>query len=173
MKPLLFTLATGAVTASVAVGGYVMVQTARDSAVEISPSLSAQPVSFVEIQEAEEDGGEETAPSVAPPLPSEPESTPDEPQKATPAKGALSGTYRCWSFNAGGAGGRCTSPPIVFSSGGTYSMSSEAGTYTVNGSTVTLSASNIRGPGTLTPDHLQITFNYLYNGTEYTMTYLK
>jgi hypothetical protein len=106
------------------------------------------------------------------------ETTPELPSvsKPTPSpapRATLSGTYRCWSFNVGGRGQKCTSPPIVFNADGSYSMSSEHGTYTVNGDTVVLSQSKIRGPGTLLEDKLQLRFEYSYNGLAQTVTYLK
>lgn len=85
----------------------------------------------------------------------------------------LSGTYRCRSFNVGGSGRSCTSPPIVFNTNGSYTMSSERGTYTVNGNTVALSESKIRGPGTLLEEKQQIRFEYTYDGLKQTITYFK
>ncbi len=103
-----------------------------------------------------------------------PEQTPASASTPAPARLVpLSGTYRCWSFNVGGAGKSCTSPPIVFNANGSYSMSSERGTYMVNGNTVVLSESKIRGPGTLLEDKRQIRFEYSYNGLAQTITYLK
>lgn len=85
----------------------------------------------------------------------------------------LSGTFRCWHYNVGGRGARCSSATFVFNSNGKYSFSSERGTYVVNGSIVTLSGSKIRGPGTLSKDGLQLRFHYTYKGLETSVTYLK
>lgn len=116
----------------------------------------------------------EPAPAEKLPAPSVAPSAPAVAPAPTPApRGPLSGTYRCWSFNVGGSGRSCTSPPIVFNANGSYTMSSERGTYTVNGNTVVLSASKIRGPGTLLEDQRQIQFAYTYNGLQQTVTYLK
>ncbi|MDP2628216.1 MAG: PDZ domain-containing protein [Candidatus Rokubacteria bacterium] len=63
---------------------------------------------------------------------------------------AAAGTYRCWMFNVGGAGGRCrTSPPIVLRADGSYEESSTRGTWTLRGNQVLLSASTVRGAGRL------------------------
>lgn len=86
---------------------------------------------------------------------------------------SLSGTYRCWSYNVQGAGKSCTSPPLVLHSDGTYSMSSEQGTYSVNGDFITLSESKIRGSGKILENGMQIRFEYEYNGWTHTVTYLK
>lgn len=94
------------------------------------------------------------------------------PQKS-PGPADLAGTYRCWSYNAGGTGGRppTGSPPLVLKTDGTYSISSEHGIYTVNGHTIVLSASKIRGPGRL--DGNKIIFEYDYKGLHYVVTYLR
>ncbi|MBI4250193.1 hypothetical protein HY622_01220 [Candidatus Uhrbacteria bacterium] len=87
----------------------------------------------------------------------------------------LSGSYRCWSYNvSGGGGGDCRLfAPIVLNADGTYSMSSEKGTYRIDGTTIYLSESKIRGPGTLSADGLQIRFEYDYNSWHHVITYLK
>ena len=87
----------------------------------------------------------------------------------------LSGSYRCWSYNvSGGGGGNCRlMPPIVLNQNGTYSMSSEQGSYKIEGDTIYLSESKIRGPGQLLEDNTQIRFEYDYNGWHHTITYLK
>ena len=85
----------------------------------------------------------------------------------------LAGRYRCWSFNVGGRGGRCTSPPIILNEDGTYSMSSEKGTWKVKGDQVILSASKIRGPGKLNKEGNQIVFEYTTNGLRQTVAYLR
>lgn len=84
----------------------------------------------------------------------------------------LAGTYRCWSFNVGGAGRRCTSPPLVLHPDGTYEMSSERGTYTVEGDDVILSESKIRGRGHLQGGN-QIVFEYDFQGLRHRVTYLR
>lgn len=86
---------------------------------------------------------------------------------------SVAGTYRCYSMNVGGRGGKCTSPALVLKTDGTYTMSSEKGKYTIKGDVLTLSKSKIRGPGTLSSDGLQIYFTYTYNGLKQTVTYLK
>ncbi len=83
------------------------------------------------------------------------------------------GTYPCWSFNVGGRGGRCTSPPLVLQKNGTYSMSSERGIFLVKGNKITLSKSTVRGPGTISDDGMQIQFSYMYKGLQQTVTYLR
>ncbi|MBI2483816.1 hypothetical protein HYV71_01365 [Candidatus Uhrbacteria bacterium] len=87
----------------------------------------------------------------------------------------LSGSYRCWSYNvSGGGGGDCRLfAPIVLNADGTYSMSSEKGTYRIDGSTIYLSESKIRGAGTISADNLQIRFEYDYNSWHHVITYLK
>lgn len=91
-------------------------------------------------------------------------------EKSTSSK--VQGTYRCWSFNVGGVGSKCTSPPIVLNTNGTYSMSSEKGTYKITGDRIILSESKIRGPGTFKEGRKQIVFNYTYNGNATTVTYM-
>lgn len=86
---------------------------------------------------------------------------------------SLSGNYRCWSMNVGGRGGKCSSPPIVLYPDGHYTMSSEKGTYSVQGDQINLSQSQRRGPGKLLENGNQIQFQYQYNGLQQTVTYLK
>lgn len=83
-----------------------------------------------------------------------------------------SGVFRCWSFNVGGAGKRCTSPPLELRADGTYRVSSEQGTWRVSGDRIVLSASKIRGPGRLV-DGNKIVFEYSHNGLKHTVTYLR
>src|SRR3989338_1679406 len=85
------------------------------------------------------------------------------------------GSYRCWSYNvSGGGGGNCRLfAPLVLKSNGLYSLSSEAGTFSVEGNTMYLSESKIRGSGTLLEGGLQIRFEYDYNGWHHVLTYLK
>ncbi len=88
---------------------------------------------------------------------------------------SLAGSYRCFSYNvSGGGGGDCRLfAPIVLAADGTYSMSSEKGTYGVKGDVITLSESKLRGPGKLLESGLQIRFEYDYNGWHHVITYLK
>ncbi len=87
---------------------------------------------------------------------------------------SLSGTYRCWQYNVEGGGGSCRlAPPFIFKEDGTYEMSSEKGTYVVDGTTVALSESQIRGPGTILEDGNQIRFEYDYSGHHTVVTYLR
>ena len=88
---------------------------------------------------------------------------------AVRAQSGVAGTYRCMSFNVGGRGGRCTSPPLVLQANGQYQMSSEHGTYTVKGNQIVLSESKIRGAGRLHDN--EIVFEYTYRGLQQTVTY--
>ena len=81
----------------------------------------------------------------------------------------IAGTYRCASFNVGGRGGRCTSPPLILRADGTYQMSSEKGRYVVKNGLLALSASKIRGPGHILGNN--IVFEYRYAGLVQTVTY--
>jgi len=97
------------------------------------------------------------------------------PAGPTPRAGggvSVAGRYRCWSQNVGGAGGRCTSPPLVLHPDGTYQMSGERGTYAVQGDRIVLSESKMRGPGTF-QDGNRIVFEYTYRGQAHTVTYLR
>lgn len=82
----------------------------------------------------------------------------------------LVGTYRCVSFNVGGRGGRCTSPPLNLLANGQYQMSSEQGTYAVRNNRIFLSESKIRGAGRLQGGN-EIIFEYTYRGLVQTVTY--
>lgn len=110
--------------------------------------------------------------------PKTPLSTSQEKAPATtqPTKdlSAYAGSYRCWSYNvSGGGGGNCRLfAPIVLNKDGTYSVSSEKGTFTVTGDTIVLSESKLRGPGKLIGG-TQIRFEYDYNSWHHTITYLK
>lgn len=86
------------------------------------------------------------------------------------AQSGVAGTYRCVSFNVGGRGGRCTSPPLVFQADGQYQMSSEHGTYSVRNNRIFLSESKIRGAGRLQGGN-EIVFEYTYRGLPQTITY--
>lgn len=85
----------------------------------------------------------------------------------------IAGSYRCWHYNVSGGFGNCRlAPPIILNTDGTYSMSSEKGTYKITGSTILLSESKIRGPGTIVEGN-KIRFEYSYKGLQHTVTYLK
>ncbi len=94
--------------------------------------------------------------------------------KEPPTFSNLSGSYRCYSYNvSGGGGGDCRLfAPIVLKVDGTYSMSSEKGTYSVAGDSITLSESKLRGIGKFVGG-TQIRFEYDYNGWHHVITYLK
>ena len=85
------------------------------------------------------------------------------------------GSYRCWSYNvSGGGGGNCRLfAPLILRADGTYSLSSEVGTFRVEGDAINLSESKIRGTGKLLEGGMQIRFEYDYNGWHHTLTYLK
>lgn len=86
---------------------------------------------------------------------------------------SLAGTYKCWSFNANGRGGKCTNPPLVLDKKGGYTMSSERGRYTIKDDTVVLSKSKTRGAGKILEEGMQIQFSYTYKGSVQTMTLLR
>lgn len=79
--------------------------------------------------------------------------------------------YRCWSFNVDGAGGRCTSPSLVFHSNGQYELGSERGMYGIRNGKMILSESKFRGLGQLLENGYQIRFEYDYNGKHHTVIY--
>ena len=86
----------------------------------------------------------------------------------------ISGSYRCWQYNVSGGGGSCRlSPPLVLNKDGSYSVSSEKGTYQIDGNKITLSESKIRGTGKLLEGNMQIRFEYDYNQWHHTITYLR
>jgi hypothetical protein len=80
----------------------------------------------------------------------------------------IAGTYRCASFNVGGRGGRCTSPPLILRGDGTYQISGEKGRYGVKNGLLVLSASKVRGPGQILGN--EIMFEYRYAGLLQTVT---
>jgi hypothetical protein len=86
------------------------------------------------------------------------------------AQSGIAGTYRCVSFNVGGRGSRCISPPLVLKSDRQYQMSSEHGTYSIRGDRIFLSESRIRGAGQLLGDG-EILFEYSYRGLQQSVTY--
>lgn len=88
----------------------------------------------------------------------------------------MAGTFRCWQYLVDGAtslNGCRLQAALVLNEDGTYSFSSEQGTYTVKGDTITLSESKIRGPGKILEQGMQIYFEYTLNGKDYTTTYLR
>lgn len=81
------------------------------------------------------------------------------------------GSYRCASFNAGGAGGRCHfAPPIEIRADGSYTESSTTGRYTLKGDQIIFSESTVRGPGQVIDDNA-FRFQYTYKGLAHTSTY--
>lgn len=84
----------------------------------------------------------------------------------------MDATYRCWISNVEGIAGKCTSPAFVLKKNGTYTMSSEKGTYTAKGDKIYFSESKLRGAGTFQENKQQIVFNYKYNGRQQIVTYL-
>lgn len=89
------------------------------------------------------------------------------------AEKKIVGSYRCRSYNvSGGGGGNCRlAPPIVLKADGTYSMSSERGTFSVKKGRLILSKSTLRGPGSITANPATITFRYMYKGWKHIVTY--
>ena len=85
------------------------------------------------------------------------------------ATSEIAGTYRCVSQNVGGAGGRCSSPPLILNVDGTYQMSSEHGSYRIAGNRLYLSESRLRGAGQISGNEL--IFEYSYHGLNQTVTY--
>ncbi|MBI4235496.1 hypothetical protein HY604_04320 [Candidatus Peregrinibacteria bacterium] len=160
--PLKVTLVTGAIIASLATG------IAIGNSGNKSPDENDKSYSFDVFNESAENA-ENTESETKTDTDNE-DSTKTDSAKSDSSK--VQGTYRCWSFNVNGIGSKCTSPPIVLNTNGTYSMSSEKGTYKISGETITLSESKIRGPGTFKEGRKQIVFNYTYNGSPTTVTYM-
>lgn len=115
-----------------------------------------------------------SAPTGQTPVSTPSSSAPSTTTTPTATLAQVAGSYRCYSYNvSGGGGGDCRLfAPIVLNTNGTYSVSSEKGTYTVKGDIITLSESKLRGPGKLIGG-TQIRFEYDYNGWHHTITYLK
>ncbi len=63
--------------------------------------------------------------------------------------------------------------PIVIKDDGKYEMSKEKGTYKIQGETIVLSESKLRGAGTILESGLQIRFEYDHNASHHTITYLR
>lgn len=85
---------------------------------------------------------------------------------------SLSGSYRCWQFNVGGRGGKCSSPPILLFPDGRYKMSHETGTYSVDGDRIVFSESKYRGAGQMSEEGQRLHFEYDYKGLHHSVTYL-
>lgn len=120
----------------------------------------------------------------------------DEGTKSSYSKKNVAGSFRCWSYNTGSSagGGGITGgeskqsivpstlglgqgcrlfAPIVLKEDGKYEMSKEKGTWKVQGDTVVLSESKIRGPGKILEGGMQIRFEYEYNNSRHIITYLR
>lgn len=93
----------------------------------------------------------------------------------TSAEKKILGSYRCRSYNvSGGGGGNCRlAPPIVLKADGTYSMSSERGTFSLKKGKLFLSKSQLRGPGKVMISPPTITFGYTYKGWKHVVTYAR
>ncbi len=91
---------------------------------------------------------------------------------SVPALAANNLVYHCWQFNVDGAGGKCTSPSLIFNSNGTYTLGSESGTYGIRKGKIILSGSTFRGLGELKENGFQLFFDYHYNGKHHNVTYL-
>ena len=82
----------------------------------------------------------------------------------------ISGSYRCLQTSRGQS---CRSfPPIVLKTDGTYSISLEKGTYSIDESSISLSESKIRGVGAFNKPHTEIQFKYKYNDRDQEVVYL-
>lgn len=88
------------------------------------------------------------------------------------AQAQLAGTYRCTSASVGKRVGRCSSPPLVLYSDGSYHIWGEQGTYTIRGHWVILSESRKRGPGRLIHGR-EIIFEYTYRGQKHRIKFLR
>lgn len=93
-------------------------------------------------------------------------------QTSVTKSGTMEATYKCWTFNVGGSTSKCTSPPIVLKKDGSYTMSSEKGTYNIAGEKIYLSESKLRGAGTFKESRSQIIFEYTYNNLKHVVRYL-
>ncbi|MDP3710842.1 MAG: PA14 domain-containing protein [bacterium] len=145
---------------------------------EVSPKPAQESMRFVPPTSSDSSvENKEPAKEVPPKIPKvevKPAPKVEAPKIASKSSKKLSGSYRCWSYNVSGGGGSCRiSPPIVLKTDGGYSMSSEVGTYYIEGDQIFLSESKIRGPGKLLEGDIQIRFEYDYNGWHHTITYLR
>ena len=82
----------------------------------------------------------------------------------------LAATYRCDSVQVEGKKQRCTSPPLVLNSDGSYQLWNEQGTYMVLDKYVVLSESRKRGPGRLIKGR-EIIFEYFNKDRKFTVTF--
>ncbi len=82
----------------------------------------------------------------------------------------LAGTYRCDSIRVEGKKQRCTSPPLILNSDGSYQLWNEQGTYMVLDKYVVLSESRKRGPGLLKKGR-EIVFEYFHQNRKYTVNF--
>ena len=82
----------------------------------------------------------------------------------------LAGTYRCDSVQVEGKKQRCTSPPLVLNSDGSYQLWNEQGTYMVLDKYVVLSESRKRGPGLLKKGR-EIIFEYYHQNRKFTVNF--
>lgn len=82
----------------------------------------------------------------------------------------LAGTYRCDTIQVEGKKKRCTSPPLILNSDGSYQLWNEQGTYMVLDKYVVLSESRKRGPGLLKKGR-EIVFEYFHQNRKYTVNF--
>src|SRR5574341_554602 len=82
----------------------------------------------------------------------------------------LAGTYRCDTIQVEGKQKRCTSPPLILNSDGSYQLWNEQGTYMVLDKYVVLSESRKRGPGLLKKGR-EIVFEYFHQNRKYTVNF--
>ena len=94
--------------------------------------------------------------------------SPARPQNKPPHP--LAGTYRCDSIRVEGMKKRCTSPPLVLNSDGSYQLWNEQGTFMVLGKYVVLSESRKRGPGLLKKGR-EIIFEYYHQNRKFTVNF--
>ena len=82
----------------------------------------------------------------------------------------LAGTYRCDTIQVEGRKQRCTSPPLILNSDGSYQLWNEQGTYMVLDKYVVLSESRKRGPGLLKKGS-EIIFEYIDHNRKFTVNF--
>lgn len=95
------------------------------------------------------------------------------PPQSKPSQ-ALTGTYRCDSIQVEGKKQRCTSPPLVLNSDGSYQIWNEQGTFKMlelENKYVVLSESRKRGPGLLKKNGREIVFEYDHGSRKVTVTF--
>lgn len=91
----------------------------------------------------------------------------------------MTGTYRCLRYFVTNANGTTVNYNTVCAldtsffihKDGTYSKSTESGSYSISGNQITFSESKVRGPGTIDILDNQITFSYYVETNLYTITY--